>query len=129
MTKGDHGGVSSAGPATDVAAAAAGDHRAWERLVDRHAQGVWSIARGLGLGADAAAEVCEVVWTRLVDHLEELRTDQQLGWWLGATAEREARRAVRAGLAASRCPSVVGRGRVSTQHANNSLRGPSRPPI
>ena len=75
----------------DVVAAAAGDQHAWERLVDRYAQRVWSTARGFGLDADAATFVCQLSWTRLADHLDELETDEQLCNWVCAPAEHEAR--------------------------------------
>jgi DNA-directed RNA polymerase specialized sigma24 family protein len=90
----DHGGAGSTGPSRDVAAAAGGDESAWDRLFDRHAQRVWSTARGYGLGAAAAAGVCHLTWARLVEHLDELITDEQLREWLVAAAEHQARRAV-----------------------------------
>jgi DNA-directed RNA polymerase specialized sigma24 family protein len=79
----------------ELAAAAAGSQRAWDRLVDRHAQRVWSTARGSGLDAVAAAGVCQVTWARLVDHLDELSTDEQLREWLYAAAEQETWRFLR----------------------------------
>jgi len=91
MTTSDDGAATSA---ADLAAAAAGDQGAWDRLVDRHAQWVWSTARGFGLGAVAAAQVCGVAWARLADHLDEVRTDEQLRRWLGTIASHEARRVV-----------------------------------
>ena len=75
----------------DVVAAAGGDRQAWERLVDRYAQRVWSTARGFGLDADAATLVCQLSWTRLADHLDELQTDEQLCDWVCTAAEHEAR--------------------------------------
>jgi DNA-directed RNA polymerase specialized sigma24 family protein len=76
----------------DLAAAAAGSQGAWDRLVERHAQRVWSTARGFGLGDDTAADVCLVAWARLVDHLDELSTDDEVRDWLSAATEYEARR-------------------------------------
>jgi DNA-directed RNA polymerase specialized sigma24 family protein len=75
----------------DVAAAAAGDQHAWERLVDRHAQRVWSTARGFGLDVPAATLVCQLSWSRLADHLDGLRTEEQLRDWVCTAAEHEAR--------------------------------------
>jgi hypothetical protein len=75
----------------DVLAAAAGDGRAWERLVDRHAQRVWNTARGFGLDVSAATLVCQLSWTRLTDHLDEVRTEEQLCDWVCAAAEHDAR--------------------------------------
>jgi DNA-directed RNA polymerase specialized sigma24 family protein len=75
----------------DVAAAAAGDQDAWDRLVDRHAQRVWSTARAFGLDVAAASLVCQLSWIRLADHLDALRSEEQLCNWLCAAAEHEAR--------------------------------------
>ena len=76
----------------DLAGAAAGSQGAWDRLVERHAQRVWSTARAFGLGDDSAAHVCLVAWARLVDHLDELSTDDEVRDWLSAATECEARR-------------------------------------
>ena len=93
MARGNH--ADSRTPAqpldADVAAAAAGDQDAWERLVERHAQRVWSTARGFGLDVAAATLVCQLSWARLADHLEGLRTDEQLCDWVCTAAEHEAR--------------------------------------
>jgi DNA-directed RNA polymerase specialized sigma24 family protein len=88
----DDGGATSEIPPNDVAAAAEGDQRAWDRLVDRHAQRVWSAARSFGLDAGAAADVCHLTWARLVEHLDELSTEERLCEWLVTTATHEARR-------------------------------------
>jgi DNA-directed RNA polymerase specialized sigma24 family protein len=84
-------GARSAASDHDVAAAAAGDQSAWDRLVERHAQRVWSTARTFGLNLVAAADVCHLTWMRVLDHLDELSTDEQLREWLCSSAEREAR--------------------------------------
>jgi DNA-directed RNA polymerase specialized sigma24 family protein len=89
MAKRDSSGThASSNP--DLAAAATGSQSAWDRLVDRYAQRVWSTARGLGLDAVAAAEVCHLTWARTVDHLERLSTDEQMLDWLRAGVEHEA---------------------------------------
>jgi hypothetical protein len=75
----------------DVTAATAGDQDAWDRLVDRHAQRVWSTARGFGLDVAAASLVCRLSWIRLADHLDDVRGDEQLCDWLCSAAEHEAR--------------------------------------
>jgi RNA polymerase sigma factor (sigma-70 family) len=72
-----------------VAAAAAGDRGAWETIVDRFAGLVWSVARGLGLGAADAADVSQATWLRLVEHLDRIREPAALGAWLATTARRE----------------------------------------
>jgi DNA-directed RNA polymerase specialized sigma24 family protein len=79
----------------DVVAAAAGDRRAWDRLVDRHAEQVWATVRGRGLDGPVAARVCQLTWLRLADHLDELATHDDVRVWVGAVADREAVVAVR----------------------------------
>jgi len=74
-----------------LTAAAAGDSCAWDAIVDRHAQRVWDMARGFDLDATAAAAVCHLVWRRLSDRLDEMRTDAEVVSWLGAAVDREAR--------------------------------------
>jgi RNA polymerase sigma factor (sigma-70 family) len=77
-----------------IAAAEGGDQTAWDTLVDRHAQLVWSTARRFAVNKVAAADVCGLTWARLADHVHELDTDAELREWLRSTAEREARRAL-----------------------------------
>jgi hypothetical protein len=81
-----------------VAAAASGSRSAWDRLVDRHAEGVWSTARGSGLDVGAAGG-CELTWARLADHLNELGRGGQPWEWLHIATEREAYRVLRGGPA------------------------------
>jgi len=45
-----------------VRAAAAGDVHAWERLVDRYSDLLWSICRSHRLDRDDAADVVQVTW-------------------------------------------------------------------
>ena len=84
----------------DVAAAAAGDRRAWDRVVDRHADQVWATVRGRGLDGPLAGRVCQLTWLRLTDHLHELATHDDIREWVGIVADREAVIAIR-GLAPS----------------------------
>ena len=71
-----------------VAAAAAGEHRAWERLVEHFSGLVWSIAGSYGLGRADAADVVQVTWLRLVEHLGRLKDPTRVGAWLVTTARR-----------------------------------------
>jgi len=84
-----------------LAAAANGDQRSWEVLVDRYTNLVWAVARSFRLGPIDAADVSQATWLRLVEHLDDIREPDQLGSWLVTTARREAlavlRRAARAG--------------------------------
>lgn len=72
-----------------VRRAAEGDARAWEELVDRYAGLVWSVTRAYRLGPSDAADVHQVTWLRLVEHLGRLREPQALPGWLATTARRE----------------------------------------
>ena len=74
-----------------IAAAAGGDQRAWDTLVDRLAQYVWDTARGSGLEVAAAAAVSQLCWRRLADHLDRLSTEAEVRVWLRTEVRREAR--------------------------------------
>jgi RNA polymerase sigma factor (sigma-70 family) len=78
-----------------VRRAADGDERAWEDLVDRYADLVWSVARGLGLTPADAADVSQTTWLRLAEHLGTLREPERVGAWLITTARRESLRTLR----------------------------------
>lgn len=88
----DNGVTGVIGDATAalLAAAARGDQRAWEQIVDRYANLVWSVARSFRLGDADAADVSQATWLRLVQHLDEVREPDRLGAWLATTARREA---------------------------------------
>ena len=86
-------------PTTDVAvlvcAAAAGDERAWNALVDRFSKLIWAIARNHRLCADDAAEVSQTTWLRLAEHIDRLQDPSKVGGWLATTARHEALRVLR----------------------------------
>lgn len=72
-----------------VRAAAAGDARAWEKIVDRHAGLVWSICRAYRLSDDDAADATQLTWLRLLQNLERIRDPHRLAGWLATTCRRE----------------------------------------
>ena len=78
-----------------VRAAAGGDQRAWELLVERFNGLVWSVARAHGLSRADAADVSQTAWLRLVEHLHRLRDPERVGTWLASTARHEALRILR----------------------------------
>lgn len=78
-----------------VMAAASGDRRAWDRLVDRFAPTVWAVARGHRLSAADAADVSQTTWLRLVEHLDRIEQPERIGAWLATTARRESLRVLR----------------------------------
>jgi RNA polymerase sigma factor (sigma-70 family) len=76
-----------------VRAAAAGDRRSWDQLVDRFSSLLWSIAMAYRLGRHDAADVVQTVWLRLLENLDKLRDPDRVGAWLATTARRECQRA------------------------------------
>lgn len=80
-----------------VRAAAAGDRRAWDELVDRYSRLLWSIAIAYRLGRADAADVVQTVWLRLVENLERLHDPDRVAAWLATTARRECQRALAQG--------------------------------
>lgn len=72
-----------------------GDQQAWDHLVDRYLGMVHAICRGHRLGAADAAEVNQVVWLRLVEHLTRIRVPDAVGGWIAATTRNECLRVLR----------------------------------
>lgn len=72
-----------------VQAAAAGDSHAWEQLVDRYQNLLWSICRSYRLSAEDSADVVQLTWLRLLDNLERIRDPRRLPGWLATTCRRE----------------------------------------
>jgi RNA polymerase sigma factor (sigma-70 family) len=78
-----------------VARAADGDQRAWNALEQQFGGLVWAIARAHRLGDADAAEVAQLTWLRLVEHLADLNKPGYVGAWLATTARRESLRVLR----------------------------------
>ncbi|MEN3358955.1 MAG: hypothetical protein V7637_2937 [Mycobacteriales bacterium] len=81
---------------TLVSAACAGDEAAWQDLVDRYVPLVRSILMGFRLSAADAEDVSQMVWLRLVEHLDDLRQPRALPSWLATTTRNECYRLVKA---------------------------------
>lgn len=79
-----------------VPAAAGGDQRAWDAIVDRFAGLVVGVARHYRLDATDVADVSQTVWLRLVERLGTLRDPQALPGWLVTTTRNECLRTLRA---------------------------------
>jgi RNA polymerase sigma factor (sigma-70 family) len=77
-----------------VQAAAAGDHEAWDSLVNRYVALLWSIAFRHGLNESDAADVVQNTWLRLFEHIDQVREPARIGSWLATTAQRESLRCV-----------------------------------
>jgi RNA polymerase sigma factor (sigma-70 family) len=72
-----------------------GDQQAWNELVSRYAGLVRSVARAHRLHAADAADVAQVTWMKLVEHLGDIHEPAALGGWLATTARRECLRLLR----------------------------------
>jgi RNA polymerase sigma factor (sigma-70 family) len=79
-----------------VARARDGDQQAWDALVERYLGLVHAICRAYRLAVDDAADVNQVVWLRLVEHLPRLRVPDAVGGWIAATTRNECLRVLRA---------------------------------
>ncbi|HTX08179.1 MAG TPA: sigma-70 family RNA polymerase sigma factor [Solirubrobacteraceae bacterium] len=75
-----------------VARAAGGEEPAWNALVEEFSGLVWAIARAHRLGEADAADVAQLTWLRLVEHLRDLHDPGRVGSWLATTARRESLR-------------------------------------
>jgi len=76
--------------------AAAGDRWAWERLVDQYARLIWAMTRDFKLAESDAADVAQVTWLRLLEHIDRLEHPARVGSWLAATARNECLRTLAA---------------------------------
>jgi DNA-directed RNA polymerase specialized sigma24 family protein len=72
-----------------LARARSGDRAAWDGIVERYSAPVWAAIGTHGLTAADAADVSQITWLLLGQHLDGLGPDR-LGRWLAATATREA---------------------------------------
>ncbi len=79
-----------------VRGAAAGDRRAWERLVDQYARLIWSITGDFKLTESDAADVSQTTWLRLLEHIDRIQYPDRVGSWLAATARNECLRSLAA---------------------------------
>jgi hypothetical protein len=78
------------GEAACIARAAAGDAGAWSDLVDRLQPSIWAATGALGLPPTPASQVCELVWLRLAQRLDN--PPVPLRPWLVGMVEAEASR-------------------------------------
>ncbi len=79
-----------------VRQAAAGDRSAWERLVDQYERLIWAVTRDFKLLDSDAADVFQVTWLRLLEHINKLEKPERVGAWLAATARNECLRCLAA---------------------------------
>jgi len=74
---------------------AAGDAEGWEPLVHEFGGMITSIARAHRLCDADIADVVQVTWLRLVEHLDRVNDPVRVGGWLATTARRECLRVIR----------------------------------
>lgn len=79
--------ASSAGDV--VRRAAAGDQAAWNELVARYNDLLWSIARGYRLSTADAADAIQTSWLRLLENLGRITDPDRVSAWLATTTRRE----------------------------------------
>lgn len=79
-----------------VADAAGGSAGAWTELMQRFGSMVMAVARSCRLNDADVAEVHQVVWLRLLEHIDRIEQPERVGAWLATTAKRESLRVVRA---------------------------------
>ena len=72
-----------------VSGAAAGDESSWAALVSEFDGLLWAIARGHRLRDSDAADVVQITWTKVLEHLSRLNDPTRVGGWLATTARRE----------------------------------------
>jgi len=58
--------------------AAAGEREAWDALVERFGQMVWSVARSFRLDDAAASDVAQTVWLRLIENVDRIQDPERL---------------------------------------------------
>jgi RNA polymerase sigma factor (sigma-70 family) len=102
-----------------VSAAAHGDGRAIEDLIDRYTSLVWSTVRSFRLRDADAHDVVQTTWLRMIEHLGKLRDAERMPGWLATTARRECLKVVRDGRR-----EVVGVDPAVFERSDESAAGP-----
>jgi RNA polymerase sigma factor (sigma-70 family) len=78
-----------------VAAAAAGDQRAWSSLVRRFEPVVRGVAHGYRLDERDVQDVAQVVWLRLWENVGSIREPRAVPGWIVTTTRHECARVLR----------------------------------
>ena len=69
--------------------AAQGDQSAWNAIVDRYTNLLWSVGRAHRLDTASIYDVVQTSWLRLLENLDRIREPERLAGWLATTARRE----------------------------------------
>ncbi len=72
-----------------VLACQAGDEAAWSALVARYQRLLYAISRRAGLDEDAAADILQQTFLKLLENLPKIQQPAQIHAWLVTTARRE----------------------------------------
>jgi RNA polymerase sigma factor (sigma-70 family) len=72
-----------------VADARNNDATAWNELVDRLGNLVWSVTRGFGIPVHDAVDISQTTWLQLARRLDRITDPERLGLWLATTTRRE----------------------------------------
>ena len=86
---------SAEGLTTLVNRAASGEQDAWDSLVDRFENLLWSVGRAHRLNTADAADVVQTTWLRLLENLGRIDDPERLAGWLVTTGRRECLRTLR----------------------------------
>lgn len=77
-----------------INACRAGDGQAWEYVLNKYERLVFSIALNYGLTREDAADVTQLTFTYLIQNLDTLQRQSNLGAWLSTVARRTTWRAL-----------------------------------
>jgi RNA polymerase sigma factor (sigma-70 family) len=72
-----------------IARVRAGDQAAWTALTERFTNLLWSVARGMRMTREDAADAVQTTWLRLVERLDDIREPERVGSWLATAVRRE----------------------------------------
>jgi RNA polymerase sigma factor (sigma-70 family) len=72
-----------------VAACRQGDEEAWSLLAARYQRLIYAIPRRAGLDEDAAADILQQTFLKLLENLQKIQQPAQIHAWLVTTARRE----------------------------------------
>ena len=89
------GHLSDRDVASIVKSAAGGSQDDWDALVDEFGGLIRAIAYAHRLRDARAADVAQVTWLRLFEHVVDVRDPARIGAWLATTARRECLRVLR----------------------------------
>jgi RNA polymerase sigma factor (sigma-70 family) len=78
-----------------IRACLAGDYTAWDVLVARYSDLVYSVLIRTGLRESDAQDAFQEVWVSLFEHLGDVRDTERLAGWLVCTALRQGWRTIR----------------------------------